>query len=102
MESYALNAIQVHPSPPPQIWTPPEINFFDVSDDLEQKKNSFWYKKFFEVGKLFIKKEKKKNRENVRKLRRRVRNVQKLPRRVISENRGLKVLFRKPLCKKYD
>ena len=24
--------------PPPQVWTPPEIDVFDVSDDLEQKK----------------------------------------------------------------
>ena len=30
-----LYAIQAHP--PPQFWTPPEIDFFDVSDDLEQK-----------------------------------------------------------------
>ena len=27
------------PLPPPQVWTPPEIDVFDVSDDLEQKKN---------------------------------------------------------------
>ena len=24
-------------SPPPQVWTPPEIDVFDVSDDLDQK-----------------------------------------------------------------
>ena len=63
--------------PPPSsiLDTPPEIDFFDVSDDLEQKKEK--YKKNFQ---FFL--------ENVRKLPRRVRNVQKLPRRVTAENRG--------------
>ena len=62
---------------------PPEIDFFDVLDDLEQKKKFFfWYKKFFGLVKFFKKVKKIFFLENVRKLPRRVRNVQKLPRRV--------------------
>ena len=40
---------------PSQIWTPPEIDFFDVSDDLEQKNKFFffWYKKIFGLVKFF-------------------------------------------------
>ena len=47
-EADALNAIQASPSS--ILDPPPEINFFDVLDDLEQKKKKkkfFWYKKFF-------------------------------------------------------
>ena len=35
---------------PSQIWTPPEIDFFDVSGDLEQKKKCV----FFFVHKNFL------------------------------------------------
>ena len=34
------------PLPLPQVWTPAEINFFDVSDDFEQKK---LYKRFLDL-----------------------------------------------------
>ena len=47
-----LNPIQAHPLL--NFGPPPEIDFFDVSDDLEQKKKIFfWYKKFFGLGKFF-------------------------------------------------
>ena len=42
-----LNAIQA-PSPPLILGPPPpEIDFFDVLDDLEQKKNIFFVQKSF-------------------------------------------------------
>ena len=47
---FDLYASQAPAPPPSQIWTPPEIDFFDVSDDLEQKKKKFFFlvqKKFF-------------------------------------------------------
>ena len=53
---------------------PPEIDFFDVLDYLEQKKKFFfWYKKFFGLVKFFKKVKKFFFLENVRKLPRRVR-----------------------------
>ena len=57
------------------------MDFFDVSDDLKQKKiNFFGTKKNFGL-RIFL--------EKLKKLPRRVRNVQKMPRRVSAENRGL-------------
>ena len=45
-----LYAIQAPPAPRPpspfEFGPPPKIDFFDVSDDFEEKK-IFWYKKFF-------------------------------------------------------
>ena len=83
-------------------WTPPEIDFLDVSDDFQQEFFTlfFWCKKFFWTWKI-----EKKNVffENVEKLHRRVRNVNILPRRVSAENKGLgSVRFRWTLVSKKE
>ena len=58
MGSNDFNATQA--PPPPQFWIPPEIDFFDVSDDLEQKKNIFFLvQKNFWTCKIFQKSKKK-------------------------------------------
>ena len=69
MGSNDFNATQA--PPPPQFWIPPEIDFFDVSDDLEQKKEFFLFVKF--VKKIVKFCQEFFFLENVRKLPRRVR-----------------------------
>ena len=86
MGYFDLYATQAQTPPPPPssvLDPPPEIDFFDVSDDLEQKKKIFFLvQKNFWTCKIFQKSQKKFFLENVRRLPRSVRNVQKLPRRV--------------------
>ena len=42
MDPIRVQRPQRHTNPlPPQLWNAPEIDFFDVSDDFEQKKKFF-------------------------------------------------------------